>query len=55
MVSEELVAQNPDLIGKVTYVSVYNDHLIDETLSYEDMKKWKSDHGQVVASIRLKS
>ncbi|MEQ8972439.1 MAG: endonuclease/exonuclease/phosphatase family protein [Coleofasciculus sp. C1-SOL-03] len=53
MVSEELVAQNPDRIGKVTYVSVYNDHLIDETLSYEDLEKWKSDHGQVVASIRL--
>lgn len=53
LVSEEWVAQNPNRIGKVGYISVLNDHLIDETLSDEDMEKWKSDHAQIVASLRL--
>ncbi|MCU0525252.1 MAG: endonuclease/exonuclease/phosphatase family protein [Elainella sp. Prado103] len=53
MVSQEFVTQNPDRIGRVVYVSVLNDHLIDETLSSEDIPKWQSDHAQVVASIDL--
>lgn len=53
MVSQEFVAQNPDRIGRVVYVSVFNDHLIDETLSPEAIPVWQSDHGQVVASIEL--
>lgn len=53
MVSQEFVSQNPDRIGRVVYVSVFNDHLIDETLSPEEMPKWQSDHAQVVASIEL--
>lgn len=53
MVSEEFIAQNRDRIGKVVYVSTLKDHLIDETLSYEEVEKWQSDHGQVVASFRL--
>ena len=52
-VSEELVAQNPDRVGKVSYVSIFNDHLIDETLSDDEVELWKSDHGQVVATIKL--
>jgi endonuclease/exonuclease/phosphatase family metal-dependent hydrolase len=35
MVSQEFVAQNPERLGRVEYVSVFNDHLIDETLSKE--------------------
>lgn len=53
MVSQEFVAQNPDRLGRVEYVSVFNDHLIDETLSKEGIPKWQSDHGQVVAAIAL--
>jgi endonuclease/exonuclease/phosphatase family metal-dependent hydrolase len=53
MVSQEFVTQNPDRIGRVAYVSVFNDHLIDETLSQETTPNWQSDHGQVVASIEI--
>jgi endonuclease/exonuclease/phosphatase family metal-dependent hydrolase len=53
MVSEEFAAQNRDRIGRVTYVSVYNDHLFDQTLLDETIEPWKSDHGQVVATIEL--
>jgi endonuclease/exonuclease/phosphatase family metal-dependent hydrolase len=53
MVSQEFVTQNPKRIGRVVYVSVFNDHLLDETLSPEHMPRWQSDHGQVVASIEL--
>jgi endonuclease/exonuclease/phosphatase family metal-dependent hydrolase len=53
MVSQEFVTQNPDRIGRVIYVAVLNDHLIDETLSHEMIPSWQSDHGQVVASIEL--
>ena len=55
LVSEEFVRANPNRIGQVTYVSVLNDHLIDETLSDEDRKEWQSDHGQIIASIRLEN
>lgn len=54
MVSQELVAQNPENVGKVGFVSVFNDHLIDETLSDERVELWQSDHAQIVASIELK-
>lgn len=53
MVSQELVAQNPHRVGRVVYVSVFNDHLMDETLSREPVPRWQSDHGQVVACIEL--
>jgi predicted extracellular nuclease len=54
MVSQELVTENQHSIGRVGYVSVFNDHLIDETLSEDEIPNWQSDHGQVVASIELK-
>jgi endonuclease/exonuclease/phosphatase family metal-dependent hydrolase len=54
MVSQEFVAQNPHHIGRVIYVSVFNDHLVDETLSPESIEPWQSDHGQVVATIELR-
>jgi predicted extracellular nuclease len=53
MVSQEFVGQNPDRIGRVVYVSVFNDHLLDATLTQEEIPNWQSDHGQVVASIEL--
>ncbi len=54
MVSQEFVAENPKAIGRVSYVSVFNDHLIDESLSRDEVEVWQSDHGQVVATIDLK-
>ncbi|HIK45899.1 MAG TPA: endonuclease/exonuclease/phosphatase family protein, partial [Leptolyngbyaceae cyanobacterium M65_K2018_010] len=55
MVSEEFAAQNRDRLGRVTYVSVYNDHIFDQTLLEETIEPWKSDHGQVVATIELEA
>jgi predicted extracellular nuclease len=55
MVSQELVAENSRGVGRVGYVKVFNDHLIDETLSNDEIPNWQSDHGQVVASIELKT
>ena len=53
MVSQELYHRNPDRIGVVEYVSVFNDHLIDETLSRDRIPFTQSDHGQVVVTLRL--
>lgn len=53
MVSQELVSENPKAVGRVGYVSNYNDHLIDETLTNDKLPGWKSDHGQVTATIEL--
>ncbi len=54
MVSQELVQENPNHVGRVGYVRVLNDHLVDSTLSDERMPFWKSDHAQVVASIEMR-
>jgi predicted extracellular nuclease len=54
LVSQEFVRQNRRHLGHVEYVAVYNDHLIDETLSEESIPHWQSDHGQVVVTIRLR-
>ncbi|MCK5535207.1 MAG: hypothetical protein KAI79_00195 [Bacteroidales bacterium] len=54
MVSEELVSENPNHIARVSYVSLFNDHLLDQTLTNDRIPNWKSDHGLVVASIELK-
>lgn len=53
IVSQEWVAQNPERIGRVTYVATLNDHLIDHSLSDEVIPNWQSDHGQVVVSFAL--
>jgi predicted extracellular nuclease len=54
LVSQEFVGQNPRHVGAVEYVSVLNDHLIDETLSDDKIPRWQSDHGQVVVTIKLR-
>ena len=54
LVSQEFVQENPKGIGRIEYVKVFNDHVIDETLSDECVPEWQSDHGQVVACIELK-
>lgn len=53
LVSQEFYAQNPNRVGRVVYTTVLNDHLIDDTLSPEQVPLWQSDHGQVVALIEL--
>jgi len=55
MVSQEFVAENPHHVARVGYVSVLNDHLVDDTLSQNGVQSWQSDHGQVVASIELRN
>ncbi|MBN1642123.1 MAG: endonuclease/exonuclease/phosphatase family protein [Anaerolineae bacterium] len=54
LISQEFVRQNRRRLGEVEYVSVLNDHLIDETLADEKVPRWQSDHGQVVVTIRLR-
>jgi endonuclease/exonuclease/phosphatase family metal-dependent hydrolase len=53
MVSEEFYRRNPSRVGEVDYVRVFNDHLIDEMQSFDDIPRTRSDHGQVVVKIRL--
>ncbi len=53
LVSQELVRENPKNIGKVVYVRIFNDHIIDETFSDRPVNCWESDHAQVVAVIEL--
>jgi hypothetical protein len=53
LVSQEFVRQNPRRLGYVEYVKVFNDHLIDQTLSHDKIPKWQSDHGQVVITIQM--
>lgn len=53
LVSQEFVAENPHRVGRVSYVAVWNDHLVDETMSQDRMQPWQSDHAQVVATIEL--
>lgn len=38
----------------VEYVSVLNDHLVDDTLTEHKVPVWQSGHGQVTATIRLR-
>jgi hypothetical protein len=54
LVSEEFYRLNPRRIAQLDYVHVLNDHLIDESQTFEDIPKTMSDHGQVVARIRLR-
>ncbi len=54
LISQEFVRQNPNHLGYVEYVRVFNDHLLDDTLSQTEIPHWQSDHGQVVVTIRLR-
>ena len=53
MVSEEFSPRNRNRVGQVIYVSIYNDHLFDQTLLGKAIERWKSDHAQVVTTIEL--
>lgn len=53
MVSQELVTEYPRNTGRVGLVSLYNDHLVDQTFTQQGQDKCKSDHGVVVCSLEL--
>ncbi len=53
LVSEEFVSENPNRIGRVIYVRVFTDHLEDTQLTMNNIAPWVSDHGQVIAVIKL--
>lgn len=53
MVSQELVSENPNHVGKIGYISLLNDHLIDQTFTNDKAKPWHSDHGIVAVTIEL--
>lgn len=44
---------NPDRIGDMTYFSVFNDHLTDGSHPEAPYNKLASDHGQIMAHLRL--
>ncbi|MEO1138229.1 MAG: endonuclease/exonuclease/phosphatase family protein [Pseudomonadota bacterium] len=46
---------NPDRVGDMTYFSVFNDHLTDGSHPEAPYNKLASDHGQIMAHIRLRS
>jgi endonuclease/exonuclease/phosphatase family metal-dependent hydrolase len=51
LLSEQFNRDNRHAPAYVEYVRVFNDHLIDESLSSARIPIWRSDHGQVVATI----
>jgi hypothetical protein len=53
-VSEEFYVYNSDRIGAVEYLHFFNDHLADDTVSSDRPTRIKSDHGQLVATIRMR-
>jgi hypothetical protein len=53
-VSQEFIRSNPESIGHVEYMRLFNDYVIDRTLTKEDIPEWQSDHGQVLVSLSLK-
>lgn len=53
LVSDHFHYLNPKRLGEVEYMHLLNDHVIDETLSRDSNDHLKSDHGQVVVTIRL--
>lgn len=53
MVSQEFYRRNPNRVGQVDYVQVFNDHILDEMQSFDEIPRTRSDHGQVVVKIRL--
>lgn len=53
LMSRHLHPDNPDAIGEMEYFSVLNDHLTDGSHPEAPYNKLASDHGQIIAHIRL--
>lgn len=52
--SRDFHPDNPDRIGDMTYFSVFNDHLTDGSHPEAPYNKLASDHGQIMAHIRMR-
>lgn len=52
-VSNHFIRTNPNSIAYVKYLQMWNDHLVDPTISDEQQSVVESDHGQVVAVLRF--
>ncbi|MEL6992753.1 MAG: alpha-1,4 polygalactosaminidase, partial [Pseudomonadota bacterium] len=46
--------ENADRVGEMTYFSVLNDHLTDGSHPEAPYNKLASDHGQIMAHIRMR-
>ncbi len=53
LVSQEFYHRNPKCMGKVTYQHIYNDHLLDWSLTAHESNRIVSDHGVPVAEIEI--
>ena len=51
--SRHFTPDNPDRIGQMDYFSVFNDHLTDGSHPEAPYNKLASDHGQIMAHMRL--
>ena len=54
LLSRHFHPDNPDRVGDMTYFSVFNDHLTDGSHPEAPYNKLASDHGQIVAHLRLR-
>ncbi len=52
LISQEFYQQNPNSIGRLVDLRIFNDHLVDETIGGH-VESWKSDHAQVVARLEV--
>jgi len=53
-VSQEFVNENPNHLANVEYLRIYNDHLLDPSLTDEKPLPWVSDHAAVVAGLKMR-
>jgi predicted extracellular nuclease len=52
-ISNHFAELNSKKIGRIIDVRLYNDHIIDKTISFDRKPFYVTDHGQVVANIDL--
>ena len=52
--SRHFLPGTPDTVGEMTYFSVLNDHLTDGSHPEAPYNKLASDHGQIMAHLRLR-
>ena len=53
LLSQHFLGHGPDSIGQMQYFSVLNDHLTDGAQPEAPYNKLASDHGQIMATLRL--
>ena len=51
--SNHFMKDSPNSIGEMAYFSVFNDHLTDGSHPEAPYNKLASDHGQIMAHMRL--